>query len=276
MSSVKNAEGPEAAPPSGFRHRWVRGRKSAVAALILAMGTSAGVGGLSLASGCQAVGPIVTSAAVQACMEIIRRLFNLPLDHLPPGFVPCGPAESWQHRDGVTVFCFYCSEADPYIAYMQMDCQGPFHPLKMRPMGSSTQLTYVDAMSIESMSCEEQLMLRAQSSYDRFHGRLQTKVKSPNNRMLPDPSAYPSLEVRIDGQRLLSRTDFPVRFGETIELHGTVDEVAHYAMTAGVNEITFRDGSDLYEVFVNPRFSAKLVFKNGVCIEKGLLFAPLP
>ncbi len=276
MSIDRNTGGPQAAPSPGlFSWRGAR-RKSAVTALVLAAGAGAGVGGLSLSTGCQSLGPIIAPAVVRACIDIIRGLFNLPLLDLPPGFVPCGPADRWEERGVVTEFCFYCSAADPYTMYMQADCEGPFFPLKARPVGSPEPLTYDEAISLEKFTCEERFLRRAQSAYDGFHGRLQTSIKSPNNRMLPDPSAYPSLTVLVDGKRIGARTDFPVRFGETIELSGTVDEVAHYAMTAGVTELSFRDGNDRYEVVVNPRFSAKLVFKNGECIEKGLLFAPLP
>jgi hypothetical protein len=276
MSIDRNAAGPEATASSGLFAWCAARRKSTAAALVLAAGAGAGVGGLTLASGCQTLGPIIAPAVVRACIDIIRGIFNLPLLDLPPGFVPCGPVDRWEERGIVTEFCFYCSAADPYTVYVQPDCQGPYFPMKARPVGSTEPLTYDEAISLEKFTCEERFLRRAQSAYDGFHGRLQTSIKSPNNRMLPDPSAYPSLTVLIDGERIIARTDFPVRFGETIELIGTVDEVAHYAMTAGVTELSFRDGNDRYEVLVNPRFSAKLVFKNGECIEKGLLFAPTP
>lgn len=276
MSIDRNAAGPEATASSGLFAWCAARRKSTAAALVLAAGAGAGVGGLTFASGCQTLGPIIAPAVVRACIDIIRGIFNLPLLDLPPGFVPCGPVDRWEERGIVTEFCFYCSAADPYTVYVQPDCQGPYFPMKARPVGSPEPLTYDEAISLEKFTCEERFLHRVQSAYDGFHGRLQTSIKSPNNRMLPDPSAYPSLTVLVDGKRIAARTDFPVRFGETIELSGTVDEVAHYAMTAGVTELSFRDGNDRYEVVVNPRFSAKLVFKNGECIEKGLLFAPTP
>lgn len=274
MSIKWSAGGPERTAPSGL-FRWCAARRrTAITGVILAMGAGAGLAGASLASGCKTLGPALATAVVDTCIQIIRKLFNLPQNELPPGFESCGPAERWERRGVVTEICLYCSAVDPHVVYIQHNCEGPYFPMKARPVGSSEPLTYEETLSIDKLTCEEQFLQRVQSSYDGFHKRLRTSMKAPNTRILPDPSHYPSLEVLLDGKRILSRTDFPVRFGEIIELVGPVDEVAHYAMSAGVTELSFRDGVDLYEIFVNPEFSAKLVFKNGECIEKGLLFAP--
>jgi hypothetical protein len=80
--------------------------------------------------------------------------------------------------------------------------------------------------------------------------------------------------VTIDGAAVKTGREFAVGFGAHIELSGSVDEVAHYAMHAGVDSIAFEDDGKKYDVFVNPEISAMMVFCNGVCIDKRFLFTP--
>lgn len=243
--------------------------------VVLVAGAAIGLGGLAALQGCRTIVPIIDTA-LTVCVNAIRSLLDRPDDELPAGFVQCGPPLVWTERGNEVKFCFYCSPADPMTVYMQLNCTGPFYPLTMRAIGSNAPITVEEGLTLEQMDCRETLLARARSSYDAATRRVTASFASPNDRIFPDPSAYATLEVTVDGTRITNPRDFKVAARREVALSGSLDEVAHYAMVSGLRELAFRDGNARYEAFVNRDFSAMMLFKNGVCVDQRLLFAPEP
>lgn len=241
--------------------------------LVLVAGSTIGLGSSLALQGCETVGGLVATA-VQVCVPIIRSLLNLPLSDLPAGYASCGDPKVWTENGHTVAFCFYCSPADPRKVYVRMNCEGDYYPLTVRPISSPSPITVDEGLHLEKLSCEEQFLLRARASYDEWSGRASAEFECPNARVFPDPSGYASLVVSVDGKRMDVKRDFKVDFGQQVALEGKIDEVAHYAMISGLNELSFRaDGAD-YTVFVNRECSAMMLFKGGACVDKRFLFAP--
>lgn len=227
--------------------------------------------------GCETLGPMVP-VAISLCIEVVKSLLDLPREDLPDGYAPCGEPVVWELRGEEMKFCFYCSLADPTKVYMRFGCTGKFYPLKLRPVGGTDNNpdTGAGAAGIDKLGCDERLLLKAQSTYDEWADRASAAFTSPNTRLFPDPTAYATLSVSVDGVPVGGARDFTVVDGQRIAVEGSLEEVAHYAMVSGVTEITFEHDGALYEAFVNPDVSAMMLFKNGVCIDKRPLFAPTP
>jgi hypothetical protein len=243
--------------------------------LVLAAGGAVGLGGATLMQGCETMGGLVATA-VQVCVPLIRTLLNLPLPELPAGYLPCGGPVVWEQNGHSVTICFYCSPSDPTRMYVQMDCTGEYYPLQVRRIGSTASTTFEEGVHLEKLNCEEQLLMRARSTYDAWSGRTSAIFDCPNDRMFPDPAGYPTLVVSVDGRPQRKGRDFTAEFGQEITLAGTLDEVAHYAMISGLRELSFRADGALYEVAVNSEMSAMMVFKNGARIDTRFLFAPTP
>jgi hypothetical protein len=240
--------------------------------VLLTACTALGGAGSTALTGCQSLSPIV-DVAVRACIQLISELLNAPLSELPPGFVPCSGPVEWRIGDSVMTVCMYCSKTNPGTVYIQSDCEGPYYPMRVRP--AEPTLDEEDRLpGPTKLNCKEQLLVRTQSTYDAWRERVSLSFKSPNARLLPGTGRYDTIQVTIDGAAVKTGREFAVGFGAHIELSGSVDEVAHYAMHAGVDSIAFEDDGKKYDVFVNPEISAMMVFCNGVCIDKRFLFAP--
>ena len=244
-------------------------------ALVLVAGGAIGLGGAATLQGCETLGGLVATA-VHVCVPIIRSLLNLPLPELPAGYGACGNPRTWTEEGHSVTFCFYCSALDPRRIYVQMNCQGDYYPLTMRPIGSPSPVGIDEGVHLEKLGCEEQLLLRARASYDEWSGQASAEFACPNARIFPDPSGYASLIVSVDGRRIDLARDFKVDFGQQVALEGKLDEVAHYAMIAGLSELSFRTNGVEYTAFVSREFSALMLFKGDTCIEQRFLFAPTP
>lgn len=241
--------------------------------IVLVAAGTIGLGGAVMLPGCETLGGLV-GTAVQICVPIIRTLLNLPVPELPAGYASCGEPEVWNENGHSVTFCFYCSATNPRQMYVQMNCQGDYYPLTMRPLGSPSPVDVDEGIHLEKLGCEEQLLVRARARYDEWSGRAAAEFACPNPRIFPDPSGYASLVVSVDGKRIDRKRDFKVDFGQQVSFEGEIDEVAHYAMLAGLNELSFRvDGAD-YTAFVNRECSAMMLFKDGICIDQRFLFAP--
>lgn len=238
-------------------------------------GSTLGLGGTLVLPGCETVGTLV-AAAVHVCVPIIRSLIKLPTPELPPGYSPCGDPVVWQERGHTATFCLYCSPFEPAKVYLQMNCTGDYYPLELRPLGSPAAVSFEEGVHLEKLGCEEQLLIRVRSAYDAWSGRATASFECPNERIFPDPSRYETLTVSVDGKQVADDRDFEVMFGGEVELAGSLDEVAHYAMSAGLRELSFRADGGLYEVSLNNRLSAMMVFKDGAWIDTRFLFAPAP
>lgn len=225
---------------------------------------------------CETFGPAAVHAAVTLCIEAIMSLLDAPRDTLPVGYARCA-STNWQVRDQSLEFCFYCKPGAPELTYVQFDCEGPYYPLRMRRVGRRTDDMSTSAdggVSIKKVSCEEHFLVAAEINCAPALGFAATSFRSPNDRLLPDRAGHKSLTVTIDGADAPADGDFVVRTGSRIVISGTLDEVAHYAMTAGVSEFSFLSGGSRWEVFANPEVSAAMVFRDGVLWEKRILFAP--
>jgi hypothetical protein len=242
--------------------------------MVLVAGGAIGLGGALALPGCETVGGFVATA-VHVCVPIIRSLLNLPLPELPAGYTSCGDPTVWTEHGHSLTFCFYCSPTDPRRVYVQMNCQGDYYPLSVRPIGSPSSIGVDEGVHLEKLGCEEQLLMRARASYDEWTGHAAASFDCPNARVFPDASGYASLVVAVDGRRVEVASDFKVDFGQAVTIEGKLDEVAHYAMISGLRELSFRSGGVSYAVVVNPEVSAMMLFKDGACIDSRLLFAPV-
>jgi hypothetical protein len=225
--------------------------------------------------GCETMGGLVTTV-VHVCVPLIRSLLNLPLPDLPAGYSSCGAPVLWEEHGHAVAFCLYCSPLEPSKMYMQLNCSGDYFPLDIRRVEPLAQQTIDEGIHLEQMSCEERLLMRARSTYEEWSGRATAAFDCPNDRVFPDVSGYPTLTVSVDGARVPSGRDFVVDSRQAVEISGTLDEVAHYAMTAGLRELSFRADGALYEVKMNSEVSAMMIFKNRACIDSRFLFAPTP
>jgi hypothetical protein len=240
--------------------------------VLLTACTALGGAGTTTLTGCQSLAPIV-DVAVRACIQLISELLNAPLSQLPPGYVPCGGPIDWPIHDAVMTVCFYCNKNDPNTVYLQSECQGPYYPMRIRP-GEHTVEGEDRLPGPTKLNCKDRMLLTAQSTYDAWRNRVSMSLKAPNARLLPTPGRYETIEVKVNGVPVMAKREFAVDFGASIEVSGSIDEVAHYAMHAGVESIVFLDGGKKYEVFVNPDISAMMVFRDGVCVDKRFVFAP--
>ena len=243
--------------------------------LALAAASTVGLGGATLMPGCETVGGLVATA-VHVCVPLIRSLLNLPVPDLPAGYSSCGAPIVWEEHGNAIAFCLYCSPLEPSRMYLQLNCSGDYFPLEVRRLEPLARQTVDEGLHLEKLSCEERLLMRARSTYDEWSGRATAAFDCPNDRVFPDASGYPTLAVSVDGARVQKGRDFAVRFGQAVEFAGTLDEVAHYAMTAGLRELSFRANGALYEVKMNSEVSAVMIFKDGACVDSRFLFAPTP
>lgn len=243
--------------------------------LALAAGSALGLGSVTVMQGCETVGGLVATA-VHVCVPLIRSLLDLPLPDLPAGYSSCGAPVVWEEHGHAVAFCLYCSPLEPSRMYLQLNCSGDYFPLEVRRLEPLAQQTVDEGIHLEKMDCEERLLMRARSTYDEWSGRATAAFDCPNDRVFPNPSGYPTLTVSVDGARVRRSQDFAVEFGQAIEVAGALDEVAHYAMTAGLHELSFRADGALYEVKLNSAVSAAMIFKDGACIDSRFLFAPTP
>lgn len=232
-----------------------------------------GAGTLAALQGCQTMQQ-AGRGIIDACISEIAKAFNQPLSSLPAGYGPCGEPQTWTVQGSSVRICAYCSPYDPGVLYLQHDCSGPFYPYLRRPVTASPATGVDTGVHIESVSCAEQLRARMEWQYDQWSKRVHAGIKLPNDRVFPDPSDYPDLTILVDGAAVRSRSDFVVGADQQVTIAGGLPSVAYYAMTAGLRQISFRDGQTRYELFLNPDISAMMLFKDGVCIQSGLIFAP--
>jgi len=240
--------------------------------VLLTACTALGGAGTTTLTGCQSLSPIV-DVAVRACIQLISELLNAPISELPPGFVPCSGPIHWRVGNSVMTVCMYCSKTNPNTVYIQSDCAGPYYPMRVRP--AEPALDEEERLpGPTKLNCKDQVLVQTRTTYDAWRERVSMSLESPNARSLPGSGRYKTIELKIDGVSIRSMEDFAVGFGASIELSGSIDEVAHYAMHAGVESVAFEDAGKKYEIFVNPEISAMMVFRNGVCIDKRFIFAP--
>lgn len=255
--------------------RWANRR---VAVLALA---SVGVVCMTTAPACQTVGPLAISMGIEACLTLVKRLLDAPWSSLPDGYRPCG-AVDWSVEGRTLKACTFCNPLFPDRVYVQFDCTGPYYPMDIerirdRASTSRDEDERVDTGErfITKIECHELFFLKVAGEVADDLQWFGCEFESPNDRVLPDWSGYATLALTIDGSAE-APSDRSIAAGTRVRIEGARDEVAHYAMTAGVTEFGFRDGTDHWRVYLNSDLSAAMVFRNGIHDETRILFAPMP
>jgi hypothetical protein len=120
------------------------------------------------------------------------------------------------------------------------------------------------------------LLIDAATTVAPFMSALDCTLRAPNARIMPSIAHYGTLDVRIDGVSAPRQGDFEIASGAVLDFTGSFEEVAHYAMTCGIRELSFKDGSHAWTVHANPEVSAIAVFRNNELQDARFLFAPQP
>jgi hypothetical protein len=237
-----------------------------------ALAATIGSGAIGLGTGCQAV-PALVGVGVQLCIETIKTLLDAPRQEPPPNSEPCGRIEWWV-RGYLLKFCFTCDPTQPGEIFVQFDCAGDFFPMKLRRIREAPSDILENGIHIKKLDCDQRLLAAGAAAMDIARQLGELQLSAPNHRVFPDRSKYQQLDVFIDGLPAPRRGDFSVDAGANISLAGDLDELAHYAMTIGVTELSYTDGSDLWEIHTNPEVSAIMVLKNDAYYDGRFLFAP--
>lgn len=269
-SATDNRKG-EAARPK----RWGNRR---IAAMALA---SMGTGCMLVAPGCAAA-PVIIAVAIEACLEAVKRILDQPGNGLPTGYRSCGSI-NWTVRESSIKACTFCNPLVPDRVFIQFDCAGPYYPMDIERVrdrygmkgGAADPLIDTGERFIEKIECDQYFFMSVMGEVSGEMQWFELDFESPNDRMLPDWSHYPTLEVSVNGDGEAAG-HYPATAGSRVHIEGSLDDVAHYAMTAGVSEFGFKNGADHWEVFLNSDLSAAMVFRNGVHDESRILFAPTP
>jgi len=228
-----------------------------------------------VAPGCQTVLPIAVHAAISACIELVKSLVDEPADQLPQGYIPCDSFE-WEVEGRELKFCVFCNPSVRSEVFIQFGCTGKYYPMRLRRIERPESPDTVDGISIEKIRCDERLLLDVRSTVAPFMAGIQCTMRVPNDRVLPSLENYGTLDARIDDAPAPRDGDFLVDAGVVVELDGSFDEVAHYAMTCGILELAFKDGGSMWTVHANPDVSAIAVFRDGELYDARFLFAPVP
>ena len=232
---------------------------------------------------CHTAPAIVVNAAVVACIEIIKALFDEPHNELPPGYASCGQI-AWPVQNYEFKFCLFCDPTRPQEIFVQFDCQGKFYPMRLRridrdpgtPVGGSISELTNEYLSIEKITCDEMFLVDAATTVAPFMSGLDCTLRAPNARIMPSIAHYGTLDVRIDGVSAPRHGDFEIPSGAVLDFTGSFEEVAHYAMTCGIRELSFKDGSHAWTVHANPDVSAIAILRDDEIHDVRFLFAPQP
>ena len=227
--------------------------------------------------------PIAINAAVVACVELVKALFDNPNETLPAGYAPCGQMV-WPVQDHEFKFCLYCDPSKPQELFVQFGCEGKYYPMRLRrfehipalPDGGNIDELSSEYISIKKIKCDEQFLADAAATVAPYMSALDCAIRVPNDRVLPTTGDYKTLDVRIGGVPAPRDRDLEIEGGSLLELSGSFDEVAHYAMVCGVRALTFKDGSQQWSVYANPDVSAIAVFRGNELYDARFLFAPRP
>ena len=239
-------------------------------------------GGACLAMPACQSGPILAvTGVIGACIEAVKALVDEPNGELPAGFAPCGQI-SWRVEGNDLKFCLYCDPSKPQELYVQLDCKDKFYPMRLRRIEQlpsppiNAPITELDSryISIEKFTCDDRFLIDAVTTVAPFMSALDCTLRAPNTRVMPSVADYETLDVRIDGMPATRDGDFEVASGSIIDLTGSFDEVAHYAMTCGILTLSFKEGGHVWTVHANPDVSAIAVFRDSVLYDARFLFAP--
>ncbi len=241
----------------------------------LLMATSAVLlcGSAPTLTGCDRLTESVAVIVGEECARLIREVLDNATNHLPNGFEWCGSSE-WQCNDQVVRHCYYCSKHDRSKIYVQQDCEGKYYPVRQRYLGSPTAGTGPIGPSVALHECLTKFTLSSKVKTDEAFKRGAGQFLSPDDRMLPRIAGYTDLTVTINGEPIAGVDDFRIDEGSLVSIEGPIEEVAHYAMIIGIEELSLNDGGDNWEIFLNREACALMAFKNDTFVETRFLFAP--
>ena len=246
------------------------------AAVMLTAGT------IPILGGCQYVAPMIP-AIVKACIDVLITLLDEPIATLPADYRLCGyhdwPADGVNQsgdvlKGGRTKYCVYCSEVPGEPVYLQLNCAGELYPLSIRRTLDGLNVAYQDHMEIVEFTCTERILTQVGFDVDSFQNKASAVFITPNERVMPDVSRYKSLSMSIDNRCAPKHGDFFVKEGSTVRLEGEIDEVAHYAMTIGLEQLEFDEGGIHWTILANANFSSIVIFKDAKFYESRFIFAP--
>lgn len=270
---------------SRSRQRSRRVRNLRLAPRTWSMFVAVGLAGGSMLTlpACHTAPAIIVNAAVVACLEIIKALFDTPQNELPAGYAPCGQI-AWPVQNHEFKFCLFCDPTKPQEIFVQFDCQGKFYPMRLRrvervpgtPVGGSINELANEYLSIEKLTCDEVFLIDAATTVAPFMSGLDCTLRAPNARIMPSIAHYGTLDVRIDGVSAPRQGDFEIASGAVLDFTGSFEEVAHYAMTCGIRELSFKDGSNAWTVYANPDVSAIAILRDDEIHDVRFIFAPQP
>lgn len=213
---------------------------------------------------------------LKTCENAIMVVRNMPYLELPPGYV-YATRVSTSIQGVLLEMCVFRDPLNPTRAIVQFNCSGPYYPTDLRPVPANQQGSKLDPPGLDiAIDCDELLTAKTSWEYDPSSGSVTASFRAPNTRYMPDLAAYEQMWISVDGRRVKTPGDFTVSAGQSICASGPLDEVAHYAMLAGVTSFSLTDRGSLYTVHLVEELSWMLVFRDGSCIESGPLFAPKP
>ncbi len=229
--------------------------------------------GVPLLGGCDRLAEALTVVVGAECANLIRVLFEQPVERLPQGYVLCQTHE-WTRKSNTAKFCLYCDPEDELKVYVQLNCEGDYYPMQTRRLLDTTPTTTKNGTTLSAFDCTVRFYAASESTCNLNFTWCMGQFETPDDRVLPSIAGYTDLALYTDGHAIKAAVDTPIAGGTLITIEGGIDQVAHYAMTLGVEEFSVTDTDDHYEVFLNREFSAIMVFKNDAFMDCRLLFAP--
>ena len=146
--------------------------------------------------------------------------------------------------------------------------------MTMRRVFDPSPITAADGTTISSYDCALHFFRQTTVRSDAQGTRGMGQFVCPDDRVLASIAGYKDLTLEVNGRFVKSELDVAVEAGSMVTIEGLIDEVAHYAMSIGVEELTFMDGGDSYEVFLDRDVSALMMFRNDTFVKCRFLFTP--
>ena len=242
-------------------------------ALVMCAATVIVFGSIPLLSGCEHPAGGLVKIVGSECAKIFKDLMDAPIYRLPAGCAHIG-TRLWEKNGRSTKFCFYADPQNDQILYIQFECEGAYYPMTMRRVFDPSPITAADGTTISSYDCALHFFRQTTVRSDAQGTRGMGQFVCPDDRVLASIAGYKDLTLEVNGRFVKSELEVAVEAGSMVTIEGLIDEVAHYAMSIGVEELTFMDGGDSYEVFLDRDVSALMMFRNDTFVECRFLFAP--
>lgn len=251
--------------------------RARIAASALLLGAGAATTALPGCEAAPVVVPIVANATMRLCQLLVQSILGAPLETLPEGYGR-PHRHDWVVDGQIVTFCLYASPTPGRPVYLQIDCEGPFHPIRARrisePAGSPGKVepAPVDAatasidggISIDKIDCRERVLIAASLAIFEEGLRAESTFLVTNARMLPRPVDFPGVEVSVDGVGIAPQLDHEVHYGDAVTLSGPPAAVAAYAHACGVREISFQADDSSWRLVAHEEYPVGALFRDGV------------